>query len=110
MAQRGGTYSVALEKASSAKRLNAHPAIHNNGVEKDTKAHDIEKRCYQRDASSQTRNPNDARDDDDREWEIVLRPEDEDGKNTHKCSFNCQISIGWGRWKHTLFSLESNWD
>ncbi|KAI1755920.1 hypothetical protein F4782DRAFT_487659 [Xylaria castorea] len=55
------------------------------------------------DTSSQTAHTSNQRSDDD-QWAIVQNTTNSSGEDSRGNSTHFDITIGWGRWKHTIFS------
>ncbi|KAI5925222.1 hypothetical protein F4810DRAFT_709025 [Camillea tinctor] len=120
MTQQGGIYSSSTHstnvspsvKSGSLSQLKSLPQQSQSDVEKDEKNSQVQEH-EDAQTSSTTRNKKDQADSQnfDHQWAIVSRPQENGGNDPPDrvgCSSHFDITLGWGDWKHTLFSWDPN--
>ncbi|KAI1152316.1 hypothetical protein F4825DRAFT_450624 [Nemania diffusa] len=109
MAQQGGTYSPSARAVSVPTRSTSSSKLqYQDSGPKNKETPAIEGRVDDTlETSSDPRHQLDTQSD-DQQWAIVPRPGDDSGDGSHnqEASSHFDITLGWGRYKVTVFS----WD
>ncbi|KAI0512885.1 hypothetical protein F5B22DRAFT_288123 [Xylaria bambusicola] len=120
MSQKGGTYRPSAAAEDTQLQHSSRPSIPASvKYEKQQEyckeksdvcdSHTAERSVSASEKISEKMRYSDPRDDDDREWEFVSIPDESESQrdgSDNAFEFHYDLTVGCGKWKHTLVSVD----